>query len=113
MDNLYYPELKPQEYLTSANTRVEIIRNIFKFRVRMAPFGENLRGGENHVMCPLCLKHWDSQVMSFQCEVLKDKMNIDCDMTDILSEKVTVENGKTITRMLKVREMETKDKLNS
>ena len=35
------------------------------------------------------------------------------DMTDILSEKVTVENGKTITRMLKVREMETKDKLNS
>ena len=72
----------------------------------MAPFGENFRGGEDHVMCPLCLKHWDSQAMSFQFEVLKDKLDDKCDMKDILSENVTVETGKTITRMLKIREKE-------
>ena len=106
MDNLHYPELKPQEYLTSANTRIEIVRNIFRYRVRMAPFGENFRGGEDHVMCPLCMKHWDSQAMSFQCEVMKSKLDNKCDMKDILSENVTVETGKTITRMLKIRESE-------
>ena len=110
MANLTYTELKAQEYLTLNNTRAEYVMNIFKFRVRMAPFGENFRGGEEHIICPLCQNHWDSQVMSFQCSYFRGKVAIDCDMEDVLSDKVTVETGKTLTKMLKIREEKLKEK---
>ena len=109
MANLIYTELKAQDYLTSENTRAEYVRNIFKFRVRMAPFGENFRGGEDHIMCPLCQNHWDSQTMSFQCSYFRGKVAIECDMKEILSDKVTVETGKTITNMLRIREDKLKE----
>ena len=110
MANLTYTELKAQEYLTLNNTRAEYVMNIFKFRVRMAPFGENFRGGEEHIICPLCQNHWDSQVMSFQCSYFKGKVVIDCNMEDVLSDKVTVETGKTLTKMLKIREEKLNEK---
>ena len=109
MANLIYTELKAQDYLTSENTRAEYVINIFKFRVRMAPFGENFRGGEDHIMCPLCQNHWDSQTMSFQCSYFKGKVAIECDMKEILSDKVTVETGKTLTNMLRIREDKLKE----
>ena len=39
----------------------------------MERFGENFRGGQNMVVCPLCMLHLDSQDLSLQCpEVRKD-----------------------------------------
>ena len=49
---------------------------LFKFRVRMAPFGENFRGGNDKVLCPLCGLHVDSQEESFSCPKMKQIINI-------------------------------------
>ena len=106
MKELFYPELKPQKYLTMENATIEQVRNIFRFRVRMAQFGENYRGNSDHVMCPLCGKHFDSQNFSFQCEFYKSKMDIKCTMNEVYSNNVTLETAKTITKMMKLREEE-------
>ena len=42
--------------------------------------------------------------MSFQCEALKMKVDIQCDMKDILNEDISIETAKTITEMMKVKE---------
>ena len=112
MENLVYTEIKPQKYLTMENIRIEQVRNIFRYRVRMAPLGENFRGGEEHVICPLCHKHKDSQNMSFQCEFLKTKTDIRCDMSDVYSDNITLETARKITEMLRIREEKLKEKEN-
>ena len=104
MEELHYTEIKPQEYLMMKNVGIDQIRNIFRFRVRMAKFGENYRGNEDHVMCPLCHKHFDSQKFSFQCEFFRDKLEIKCNMSDLYSDNVTVETAQTIDKMMKLRE---------
>ena len=86
------------------NARIDQIRNIFRFRVRMARYGENYRGYEDHVMCPLCNKHFDSQQLSFQCEFFKDKLDIKCDMSDLYRDDITLETAQTIDKMMKLRE---------
>ena len=106
MDELSYSELKPQKYLTMENASIEHVRNIFRHRVRMSKFGENYRGNSDHVMCPLCGKHFDSQTLSFQCEFYRGKIDIKCNMTDIYSDNVTLDTAKTITKMMKLREEE-------
>ena len=106
MDELSYSELKPQKYLTMENASIEHVRNIFRHRVRMSKFGENYRGNSDHVMCPLCGKHFDSQNLSFQCKFYRGKLDIKCNMTDIYSDNVTLDTAKTITKMMKLREEE-------
>ena len=104
MKNNHYSEMKPQKYLSLKNINIDQIRNVFKFRTRMAPFGDNFREGKELSSCPLCNKHLDVQAMSFQCEALKMKVDIQCDMKDILNEDISIETAKTITDMMKVRE---------
>ena len=104
MDNLYYSEIKPQAYLTMETLNIDEIRNIFRWRTRMARFGENYKGGREFVMCPLCRKHFDNQNMSLDCEIMRSKMNIQCKMTDIYAETVTKETAKVLLQMMKLRE---------
>ena len=103
MEKLVYTEIKAQKYLTLENIRVEQVRNIFRYRVRMAPYEENFKGDREHVICPLCGNHWDSQSMSFQCKYLKEKVEIGCDMTDIYTDDITLDTARTITDMLRAR----------
>ena len=102
MENLHYGSLKPQTYMK--RMRIDQARNIFRHRTNMARFGENYRGKEDFIMCPLCSKHFDSQELSFQCEFFKGKMNINCNMSDINSENVSQETAKVITDMMRLRE---------
>ena len=44
MQNLVYVELKMQSYFKTKGITKEIAQSIFKWRVRMAPFGQNFRG---------------------------------------------------------------------
>ena len=104
MADLHYSELKQQNYLTIKNIRTDQVRNIFRYRTRMARFGENFRGNEDHIVCPLCYKHYDSQTLSFQCEFYKDKMRINCSMTNVNSKNVNLETARVITEMMKLRE---------
>ena len=110
MEGLHYTEIKPQEYLMMKNARIDQIRNIFRFRVRMARYGENYRGNEDHIMCPLCYKHFDSQNLSFHCEFFKDKLEINCSMSDLYSDNVTIETVQTIDKMIKLREEHLRNK---
>ena len=103
LDKLIYTEIKKQNYLTLETLRKEEIQNIFKHRVRMAPYEENFKGGREHVICPLCGNHWDTQEMSFQCEYLKQRITITCSMSDIYTEDITIHTARTITQMLRVR----------
>ena len=52
LKNLKYTELKMQEYLTLKTMDATEAKSMFKFRVRMAPFGEKYKGGQTLVMCP-------------------------------------------------------------
>ena len=53
LEKLMYTEVKQQNYLTLEKLTKEEIRNIFKHRVRMAPYEENVKDGREHVVCPL------------------------------------------------------------
>jgi hypothetical protein len=68
----------------------------FKFRVRMAPFGENFRGGENTVPCPLCKSHPKGQAESFHCADMKKFVNIRGQYQGFFSNKVSSELIQTV-----------------
>ena len=46
MKNLYYTELKMQDYLKLTTMTKSQTIVVFKFRLRMSPFGENFRAGQ-------------------------------------------------------------------
>ena len=61
MKNLTYSDLKMQDYLLLNTINISQAKALFKFRLRMAPFGENFRGGQKTNLCPLCDGHPDGQ----------------------------------------------------
>ena len=109
MENIYYSEIKPQRYFSLENAKIEEVRNIFRYRVRMAPFWGNYKGNKEYEVCPLCQNHADIQSRSFDCEYLKQKVEINCDMSDILTDNVTLDTARTVTEMLRAREDKLKE----
>ena len=67
MNNLSYDEMKTQGYLQTEGITTEEALNLFKWRVRMAPVGENFRAGQSSTVCPLCSTHLDNQAMAINC----------------------------------------------
>ena len=63
LDKLEYVELKTRNYLIAKNLNLDQKRLIFKYRTRMADYGENFRAGREMVICPLCKIHLDSQFL--------------------------------------------------
>ena len=49
MDNLWYSDLKMQPYLESNKFTTQEVKTIFKFRTRMANFGQNFKNGQQVV----------------------------------------------------------------
>ena len=49
MKNLQYEDIQVQDYLTRCDINTEQKKLIFKYRTRMAEFGENYRGGRTQV----------------------------------------------------------------
>ena len=70
----------------------------------MEKFGENFRGGQDCVICTLCGSHFDSQEMSFQCQVLKKNIEIDGCMNDLYEDNINIKVVETIERITKYRE---------
>ena len=96
MDNLHYSKLEIQNYLKMPGISTEEAQNLFRWRVRMAPLGENYRGGQDHVICPLCHKHLDNEPMALQCNQLKKEMEIKCRFEDIFKDDISVEKAKNL-----------------
>ena len=76
MKKLYYIKMKMQEYLKTPGISKEQAQNLFRWRVRMSPFGENFRGGQEKVICPLCHNHMDSQSLALNCEEISKEVQL-------------------------------------
>ena len=100
---LIYTQLKMQDYLHLENmTRIQAIA-LFKFRTRMAPFGENFRAGRINCICPLCFSHLDSQEESFNCGALKNLLQIRGRYRDIYTNNFSQQLISTIYNIYKYR----------
>ena len=66
MENLFYYEMKLQEYLKLSELSVDESKLIILWRLRMAKFARNY--GQKNKLCPLCSEHEDTQEKSFQCK---------------------------------------------
>ena len=96
MENLYYTEMKLQRYMKAPGITTEEVQNIFRWRVRMSPFGENFRGGLTHVVCPLCHNHLDNQPMALSCEVLMREMKISCKIEEIYRDEISLQTAQNL-----------------
>ena len=54
----------------------------------MSRFGENYRGLQFQVLCPLCGLYPDNQEGSFTCEKIKLAINIEGNISDIYKEDI-------------------------
>ena len=104
MKNLFYPEFKMQDYLLLKYMNTSQAKALFKFRVRMAPFGENFRGGQATVICPLCKGHPDSQAESFGCPAVKKVIDVKGQYDQIFGWKFSSDLEKTVQNFYNFRE---------
>ena len=103
MDNLWYSQLKMQDYLQTSKFHKQEVNLIFSFNTRMAIFGENFRNGRTQVPCPLCQVHLDSQAMAFQCIKLKSEINMRGKYEDLFKDDIPSELVKTLTKIVDYR----------
>ena len=105
MDNLSYIKLELQKYLRLENLYDSGARTLFRYRTRMANFGENFCEGNCAVNCPLCGLHLDNQEMAFNnCPVIKANVNIRGQYEDLFKKNVSSELVKTLENISKFRE---------
>ena len=105
MSSLNYSKLECQEYLKLENMSAANAKMIFKYRTRMASYGENFRGKSGPVSCPLCGLHLDTQFMGFSnCTVIKSNLNINGNYEDIFKSKIPNEVVFSIEKLDKFRE---------
>ena len=104
MNGLYYSELKLQDYFKIPGIKKNELQNLFKWRVRMAPLGENFRGKTVNKVCPMCHIHLDNQSTIFKCETLKKEIEIECEVKDIYCDKITLKTARKITEIEETRE---------
>ena len=81
MENLFYYEMKLQEYLKLSELSVDESKVIILWRLRMAKFARNY--GQKNQLCPLCSEHEDTQENSFQCKVVKKVVEISVNYKDL------------------------------
>ena len=77
MSGLEYEEMTIQNYFLREDINIDQKRMLFRYRTRMADYGENFRAGKSEVICPLCKSHKDSQALGFVCPIIKSEMIID------------------------------------
>ena len=103
MENLEYSGLKIQTYFQLEGITTGQIRNIFKYRTRMAPYGENFRGGRESVACPLCKTHLDSQALGPMCPAIRKEISVSLDLNIVYSEDIDLETAKLVEKVLNTR----------
>ena len=87
LDSLNYSKLEIQKYLLLENLNNKQAQTLFRYRTRMANFGENYRGQKNSKLCPLCNFHLDNQKMGFEnCLVLRKNVEISGNYNQIFNQ---------------------------
>ena len=77
---------------------------MFKFRVRMAPFGGNFRVGQVTVIYPLCKGQPDSKAESFGCPAVKKVIDVKGQYDQIFGWKFSSDLVKTVQNFYNFRE---------
>ena len=106
MNDLVYSKLEIQNYLKLENLNKNEAQTLFRFRTRMAKFGENFRGNNSQILCPLCKTHLDGQRMCFDnCPVVKANIAIFGNYNDIFNTaSIPSDIVQTLVRIEKLRE---------
>ena len=104
LKNIKYTKLKMQDYLKDGENRLEDTLNIFKYRTHMADFGENFKAGADVVICPLCMDHEDSQLQSFECQWIRNSIEVAGSMDEVYNGKPSRQTIETINEITKMRE---------
>ena len=105
MGNLNYSKLDMQNYLYSGNLDKTSAQTIFRYRVRMADYGENFRGPNGPRMCPICGLHLDNQVLSFyNCQEIRTKILVKGEYSDIFKPTIPIDLVNTLVNIDKLRE---------
>ena len=100
LDDLSYDKLEMQNYLKLENINTTGAQTLFRYRSRMANYGENFRGQNDPVPCPLCKTHLDNQKMCFEnCPVIKDNLHISGKYSQIFSVSVPSALANTLLEM--------------
>ena len=103
MNNLQYENIEIQDYFLRNDITNEQKKLIFKFRTRMANFGENFKGGRSQVNCPLCKTHPDKQELSYICPFINSKMEVEGDMNEIYGNNINKNTVETIEKITNLR----------
>ena len=103
MSQLFYTELKLQEYFRIPGIKTKDMLNLFKWRVRMVYLGENFRGNKEHVLCPLCGNHLDNQPTFLQCEEIKKELKDEIKIEDIYVQNINLETPKNLMKIEEIR----------
>ena len=103
MDNLYYTDLKLQNYLQDEEIPVAEAKNLFRFRTRSAKYKENMKNSYSSIACPVCLVQPDTQVHSTQCPEVITKVKIQGDYKDIFTNDIPSDISKTLLKISKFR----------
>ena len=104
MMNLDYTELEMQNYLKDFKITSSQAKVVFGFRTRMSKYSENYKGGKPTTVCPVCKDYPDTQMHSFQCQVLRENLKMEGNYVDIFSPKIERSLAETLERILKMRE---------
>ena len=95
-----------QNYLKEEKIKVKEARMLFKYRTRMAIFWGNFKGGRPPQQCPVCKEagSWDTQLHSFQCKVITEKITIEGNYQEIFTTNIDVNIARTVTNIEEFRE---------
>ena len=96
MKNIWYSELKMQDYLKCDKITVEQAQAVYSYRTRMAMYSDNYKGTVGVTVCPLCGVHLDVQNLSFQCQKIKANVKISSKYEEIFNENISKELAKTL-----------------
>ena len=70
-------------------------------------FWPQLSAGRRDILCPLCLKHQDSEQLSFECFKIRETINITRQFEDIFEDDINEEIVSIIRQITKIREQKT------
>ena len=99
MANLEYDTIEMQNYFLRETVKIDQKRLIFKYRTRMAEYGENFRAGRHTVRCPFCDLHLDSQDLGAKCPIIQTKLRITGNISDIYSRHISNGTIETIEKI--------------
>ena len=66
-------------------------------------FGENFRGGNRNIPCPLCNLHWDSERLSYSCSEVRKSIKLKGVFEDIFETHIDKGSVETICKISELR----------